>query len=123
MASKAGYTAKCNHCGKRCALYSEAETLWKHVIRDKSKQCPGTCTADYTDRKQIPVRPSIVYEPTDDYPIRPKAVVTTRAKQFREKPGENWLNRWERKFGVKISDESAKALGRGKYVRRDNEGN
>ncbi len=123
MASKARYTAKCNHCGRRCALYSVSETLWSHITRDKSEWCPGTCTADYTDRKQIPVRPSIVYEPSDAYPIRPKAVVTTGAKPFRERPGEHWLTRWERKFGVRIPDENVEVLGRGKYVRRDNERN
>jgi len=34
-------------------------------------------------------------------------------------PYENWLNRWERKFGVKIPDENVKKLTNGKFIRRE----
>jgi hypothetical protein len=121
VAHKAERTAVCNHCGHRYALYAAAETLWNHKGRDGLKQCPGTCTTDYTEIKEVPrARTRTIYEPRDNYPILPKAVPITPVKQFREGVHENWLNRWERKFGIRIPDENVEVLTGDRYYRESN---
>lgn len=101
-------TAECGHCGRRIVLYLFEETLRYHKLPDKSAKCPGTCTWDYTQVRSGKPTPISLPEVVEDLSPQP----------FRTLPYENWLNRWERKFGVKIPDENVKKLTNGKFVRR-----
>jgi len=132
VTQRADRTAICNHCGRRFCVYKIDETLWFHKVSDRSKKCPGSSTFDYDDKSLLPVqrRPKLRYR--YDPPVKlleiehpthlrvkpPGTGDLISNKSFRLKPYENWLNRWERKFHVKIPDKNVVILTKGKFTRR-----
>jgi len=128
MTFLAQQTAECNHCGRRCSLRVTDATLWFHKTPDRNP-CPGTATTDHHDirvkrkdpgrRRPYQFPPELLEIEPPTIKVRPPGLLEiTSRKSFREFPYENWLNRWERKFGVKIPDENVKVLTSGKCVRR-----
>jgi len=102
--------------------------LWNHKLPDRSAQCPGTCTKEYDyilenaprERSYYKARPKLIkVEPTALRTRASSAGEVVRRGQFRTMPYENWLNRWERKFGVKIPDENVRKLTNGRFIRRE----
>jgi len=100
-------TAECGHCGRRCVLHTIEETLRYHKLPDKSAKCPGTSTWDYSK-----------VDSAAQTLLRVVPAKITGPRAFRFLSYENWLNRWERKFGVKIPDKNIKILTNGKFKRR-----
>jgi len=101
-------TAECGHCGRRGVLHTIEETLRYHKLPDKSAKCPGTSTWDYSKVRSGEPKPRGAIP----------AAEITGPRYFRSLSYENWLNRWERKFNVKIPDKNIKILTNGKYKRR-----
>jgi len=127
MASRAIKSAECNHCGGRFAVYLAGQVLRWHKTRDRFKTCPGAGTKDYGDVKEYvtPFRSYGKLVPGELLKVEIPAIKIrssstpkiTRTGIFRHNHYENWLNRWERKFTVRISDIGVWNLTGGKYVR------
>jgi len=129
VSHKSVLTAKCDDCGGRFALYRHQRRLWYHKHADYSGRCPGSLTAHFSDIRKENAH-SRLYRKEVAPPVLKVApsLLRTRcaregeivsAKAFRQMPYENWLNRWERKFGVKIPDENVKRLTNGRFIRRE----
>lgn len=125
MALKAQHSAVCYYCDKRHDLYVSTQTIRLHRIVDKSKRCPGSCTTDYRDiqNKHLVKRISRPL-PCRLPPLDPSTVLLkakslgTETKRLRTMVGYDWKNRWEREFGVKVSDEIMDAIA--KRIRKYN---
>lgn len=129
MSHKSVLTAKCDYCGGRIALYYHERVLWYHKHIDGSGRCPGSQTDQFSAVKKENAH-SRKYRKEKRPPILKvaPALLRTRSvneaeivskKSFRLFPYENWLNRWERKFGVKIPDENVRILTNGRFIRRE----
>ena len=115
--------ALCDYCGRRIALTHYGEQL-RHHLNLEHERCFGVGSKCWTHplaigdssgpQSKSPVR-THQRKKQKGFPITELAP----ARQFRARVGENWLNRWERKFEVKIPDENVKVLTRGKFVRRN----
>ena len=127
---KSVQSAVCRECTRRVALNPYTNTIKFH--KQGWDPCLGAGTTKYDNVKpfyrppgrQTPLRrplpPKLLKIPPPK--IRIKAsntpVIEPRNGAFRKLHYENWLNRWERKFEVKIPDENVSVLTHDKYVRR-----
>ncbi len=111
MALKAQHNAICHHCMQRRDLYVTTQVLRYHKTIIKISRCPGSCTKDYSDvrdkypskpiRNHIPCRLPAPQRSTVPLEAKPQGIAT---KRFRMQ-GFDWIKRWERMFGIKISKE------------------
>jgi len=131
--SKSVESAICQACSRRIALQPIGKVLKYHKAGWDS--CPGTSTIKYSEvlpfHRPSYVPPRLSRRPRPRIPVlmvvSPSGIpskqpdtpeIGRRSGPFRLLPYENWLNRWERKFEVKIPDENVKILSHDKYVRR-----
>jgi len=123
--SKGKLTALCNHCGRRWVLQLGCETLYYHKLKDKSGKCPGASTKDYSfvepckaKKKKQKRTPKLIDVKPPSLRVRtPDTQLYVSTKSFRSHNYESWLNRWERKFGVKIPEENVRNLTNKSYIR------
>lgn len=120
--TRATKNALCDYCGRRIALTNYGEVLRYHLNLEYEK-CFGVGLKCWSHplvkgdnsgpQSKSPVK---THQPKKQkgFPITQLAP----ARQFRVRIGENWVNRWERKFGVKIPDKNVEVLTSGKFTRR-----
>lgn len=116
MSLKAQHNAICDCCRQRHDLYVTTQVLRYHKVPDRSGICLGTCTKDYSDiQDKYPSRP-IRNRIIDRLPALKRSTVPLEAKSkgaFTKRhrmPGFDWIKRWERMFGIKISEEQQVAI-------------
>jgi len=109
MTLKAKHTAVCYVCGERISIYFTQKVLWEHKTPDKLKRCEGSHTANYIDIEEI-VKKRKRYEILQPSNSSEIYADFRKLNCYKHLPHESWLDRWERKFKVKISKHKRKIL-------------